>query len=92
MDIQKIRELSDGELLTEQGKAAEQMFRIRFQKSLGNQEGLKNLRSLKLDVARMKTVLRDRAISAARAEATSTGSEALGAGQREARKSNKKAL
>jgi large subunit ribosomal protein L29 len=60
MELDKIRNLSDDELKAEEAKAAEQIFRIRFAKSLGKQEGLKNLRSLKLDVARFKTVARER--------------------------------
>ena len=50
MEFEKIRNLSDDELKSEQAKAAEQLFRIRFQKSLGNNEGLKKLRTLKLDI------------------------------------------
>ena len=44
MELDKIRNLSDDELKAEEAKAAEQLFRIRFAKSLGKQEGLKNLR------------------------------------------------
>jgi large subunit ribosomal protein L29 len=60
MEFEKIRNLSDDELKSEQAKAAEQLFRIRFQKSLGNSEGLKKLKTLKLDIARIKTVARER--------------------------------
>lgn len=60
MELEKIRNLSDEELKSEQAKAAEQLFRIRFQKSLGNTEGIKKLRTLKLDIARIKTVARER--------------------------------
>jgi len=60
MELEKIRNLSDDELKSEQTKAAEQLFRIRFQKSLGNNEGIKKLRTLKLDIARIKTVARER--------------------------------
>jgi len=60
MEFEKIRNLSDDELKSEQAKAAEQLFRIRFQKSLGNNEGIKKLRTLKLDIARIKTVARER--------------------------------
>ena len=60
MELDKIRNLSDEELKSEQAKAAEQLFRIRFQKSLGNTEGIKKLRTLKLDIARIKTVARER--------------------------------
>jgi large subunit ribosomal protein L29 len=60
MELNKIRDLSDDELKAEEAKTAEQIFRIRFAKSLGKQDALKNLRGLKLDVARMKTVARER--------------------------------
>lgn len=64
MEVAKIRDLSDDELITTEKSAAEQLFRLRFQKSLGNQEGLKKLRVLKLDIARSKTIARERAIAA----------------------------
>ena len=54
MEFEKIRNLSDDELKSEQAKAGEQLFRIRFQKSLGNNDGIKKLRTLKLDIARIK--------------------------------------
>ena len=66
MELTKIRSLSDEELKTEQAKAGEQIFRIRFQKSLGNQEGIKKLRVLKTDIARIKTIARERTLSAER--------------------------
>jgi large subunit ribosomal protein L29 len=66
MELNKIRNLSDDELKGEQAKAGEQLFRIRFQKSLGNQEGIKKLRGLKLDIARIKTIARERTLSAER--------------------------
>ena len=64
MELDKIRNLSAEELKNEEAKVSEQLFRIRFAKSLGKQEGLKNLRSLKLDIARFKTVARQRQIAA----------------------------
>jgi large subunit ribosomal protein L29 len=63
MELNKIRDLSDEQLKTEQAKAGEQLFRIRFQKSLGNQEGIKKLRGLKLDIARIQTIARERALN-----------------------------
>ena len=41
-------------------KAAEQIFRLRFQTKLGQNEGVKKLRELKTDIARMKTIARER--------------------------------
>lgn len=64
MEIKKIRSLSDDELATIERQAAEQLFRLRFQKSLGNQEGVKKLRVLKLDISRSKTIAREREIAA----------------------------
>ena len=64
MELEKIRNQSDEELIATENSAAEQLFRLRFQKSLGNQEGVKRLRILKLDIARAKTVARERALAA----------------------------
>ena len=64
MDIEKIRGLSDEELTSEEAKAAEQLFRIRFAKSLGKQEGVGKIQSLKLDIARFKTIAKERALAA----------------------------
>ena len=66
MEFTKIRSLSDEELKSEEAKAAEQLFRIKFAKSLGKLDGLKNLRSLKLDIARIKTIAKERQLEAAK--------------------------
>ena len=60
MELSKIHEMHEGELKTQEAQTGEQLFRIRFQKSLGNTEGLKKLRELKKDIARIKTVARQR--------------------------------
>ncbi len=67
MEIDKIRNLSDDELKNEEAKAAEQLFRIRFAKSLGKQEGIGKIRSLKLDIARFKTIAKERNLATAKA-------------------------
>ena len=64
MELDKIRSQSDEELIGTQKSAAEQLFRLRFQKSLGNQEGVKKLRVLKRDIARAKTIVRERQLAA----------------------------
>ena len=53
MNTELIRGLSDRDIETEQVKVGEQLFRLRFQKSLGNQGGIRSMRSLKLDLARL---------------------------------------
>jgi large subunit ribosomal protein L29 len=88
MELEKIRNLTDEELVSQQTKSAEQLFRLRFQKSLGNNEGIKKLRVLKLDIARIKTIARERALSADKA--ASPVAVAPAASTRTARKKAKK--
>jgi large subunit ribosomal protein L29 len=47
----------------EEGKAQEQLFRLRFQMKMGQTEGVKKLRELKKDIARFQTIWRERALS-----------------------------
>ena len=63
MELDKIRSLNEEELKGEEAKAAEQLFRIRFAKSLGKQEGIGKIRSLKTDIARFKTIARERVLA-----------------------------
>ena len=63
MELSKIRDLNDEELKSEEAKAAEQLFRIRFAKSLGKQEGVGKIRGLKTDIARFKTIARERVLA-----------------------------
>ncbi len=62
MEIDKIRNLNDAELTTQANQAAEQLFRLRFQQSLGNNEGVKKIQSLRKDIARFKTIARQRSL------------------------------
>ena len=91
MEFEKISNLSDDELKSEQAKAGEQLFRIRFQKSLGNTEGIKKLRTLKLDIARIKTAARQRTLATEQAAAPKKVNAAPAPSQRTARKKAKKA-
>jgi large subunit ribosomal protein L29 len=63
MELTKIRNYSDDELKVEEAKAAEQLFRIRFQAKLGQNEGIKKLRELRKDIARIKTIARERTLA-----------------------------
>ena len=67
MEIDKIRNLSDADLKSEEAKAAEQLFHIRFAKSLGKQEGIGKIKSLRLDIARFKTIAKQRSLATAKA-------------------------
>src|SRR5487761_1355808 len=58
MQMDKIVNLDKEELALQAHQSAEQIFRIRFQMKMGQNEGLKKLRELKKDIARIKTVQR----------------------------------
>ena len=60
MKAEKIRELDSTELTKQAKELPEQMFRLRFQLSMGQADGLTKLRNLKKDRARMLTILRHR--------------------------------
>jgi large subunit ribosomal protein L29 len=86
MELEKIRNLADEELTSQQAKAAEQLFRLRFQKSLGNNEGIKKLRGLKLDIARIQTVARERTLPAAATPAAAPATSAFTTARKKAKK------
>jgi len=56
----RARGLDANELNKELREGTEQMFRLKFQMQMGQTEGLKKLKSLKKERARMLTVLRER--------------------------------
>jgi large subunit ribosomal protein L29 len=56
---EKYREMNPSELLVQEHELAEQIFRLRFQLSTGQSEGLKKLREAKRDFARIKTLQRE---------------------------------
>ena len=62
MELTKIRSLSDDELLHQEKTSAEQLFRLRFQVSMGQNDGVKKLRQLRKEIAQIKTVARERAL------------------------------
>jgi large subunit ribosomal protein L29 len=60
MELAKIRSLSDEELLHQEKTSGEQLFRLRFQVSMGQNDGVKKLRQLRKEIAQIKTVSRER--------------------------------
>jgi large subunit ribosomal protein L29 len=62
METEKIRNLNDEELARQEKQTGEQLFRLRFQMKLGQNEGVKKLRELRKDIARIKTVARERTL------------------------------
>jgi len=58
-NIEELREKSKNELEIQERDLSEQIFRLRFQLTTGQTEGLKKLREVKKDLARVKTLLRE---------------------------------
>jgi large subunit ribosomal protein L29 len=56
---EKYRVMSANELEIQERELSEQIFRLRFQLSSGQAEGLKKLREAKKDLARVKTLRRE---------------------------------
>ena len=66
MKAQEFEQLTLEESVAKEAELREQLFRLRFQLSMGQADGIKKYRALKKDLARLLTV---RAQLAARAEA-----------------------
>ena len=60
MKVAEIRELSDDELRGREKDLDDQMFRLRIQKSMGQLEAPAKVRTLRKDLARIKTILREK--------------------------------
>ena len=63
MKADKLRELDDTELNKQANDINEQMFRLKFQMSTGQMDGLKKLRAIKKDRARILSILRQRRLA-----------------------------
>jgi len=63
MKAAKVREMGLDELRTRERELAEQLFRLRVQKSLGQLDNAIKLRETRRDIARVKTVLREKQVS-----------------------------
>ena len=59
----KIRNTTDAELQHQERDLADQLFRLKFQLSMGQTESLKKIRQLRKDIARVKTIKRERQLA-----------------------------
>jgi large subunit ribosomal protein L29 len=60
MKVVEVRDLGVDELRQREKDLDDQLFRLRIQKSMGQIEAAHKLRSLRRDLARVKTVLREK--------------------------------
>jgi large subunit ribosomal protein L29 len=59
-------DLDDKELKHQLSEMQDQFFRLKFQKAMGQMDGLKKLRTMRKDRARILTVLRQRELAGAK--------------------------
>jgi large subunit ribosomal protein L29 len=65
MKADKVREMSAEELNAKERELSEQLFKLRFQKSIGQLDNALKIRETRRDIARVKTVLRQKRAQAA---------------------------
>ena len=65
MKADKVREMSSEELTAKEKELQEQLFKLRFQKSIGQLDNALKIRETRRDIARVKTVLRQKRAQAA---------------------------
>ena len=63
MELKKMREMTEVELNTELGKMKKELFNLRFQHVTGQLENPVKMRELKRDIARVKTILREKELA-----------------------------
>ena len=63
MKVEEIRELSVDVLRDREKELDDQLFRLRIQKSMGQLEAPVKVRELRRDLARVKTILREKQLA-----------------------------
>ena len=64
MKSEKIRNLTDEELRHQERDLNDQLFKLKFQLNMGQTESLKKIRGMRRDIARVKTIGRERELAA----------------------------
>ena len=60
MKAKELRQLSEGELLIKEKELGEELFNLRFQHATGQLENVMRIPQVKRDIARVKTVLKEK--------------------------------
>ncbi len=63
MKASELRDLTDEELHQKESELKRKLFTLRFQVAMGQQDNTAALRETKRDIARVKTVLRERELA-----------------------------
>ena len=68
MELKKMREMTDAELIAELAKMKKNLFNLRFQHVTGQLENPVKMRETKRDIARVKTIIREKELAKLQAE------------------------
>ena len=63
MELKKMREMTEVELNTELAKMKKELFNLRFQHVTGQLENPVKMREVKREIARMKTIIREKELA-----------------------------
>ncbi|MCI8348961.1 MAG: 50S ribosomal protein L29 [Firmicutes bacterium] len=64
MELKKMRDMTETELNVELSKMKKELFNLRFQHATGQLENPVKMRELKKDIARVKTIIREKELAA----------------------------
>ena len=73
LKVSEIKELGRAEIERKLEETKEELFNLRFQNATGQLDNYKRITELRRDVARIKTILRDKEIQAAEAAEAGEG-------------------
>ncbi len=62
MKAKELRQLSEGELLVKEKELGEELFNLHFQHATGQLENVMRIPQLRRDIARVKTVLKEKVL------------------------------
>ncbi len=62
MKTKELHQLSEGELFEKEKELGEELFNLRFQHATGQLENVMRLPQVKRDIARVKTILKEKAL------------------------------
>jgi large subunit ribosomal protein L29 len=65
MKSEKVRNLTAEELRHQEHELSDRLFKLKFQLNMGQTESLKKIRGLRKDIARVKTIARERELTVA---------------------------
>ncbi|KPK94285.1 MAG: 50S ribosomal protein L29 [Deltaproteobacteria bacterium SM23_61] len=68
MKAQELKEMSEAELRQKEKEVTEELFNLKFQHATGQLENTERLPQVRRDLARVKTVLRQKEIAAAKSK------------------------